>query len=279
MDSNLDSKTVDGFGSEWKKYDQSKLPDEEHSLLFGNYFSIFPWHLVDEKSIGFDMGCGSGRWAKLVAPHVGTLFCVDPSDAIYVAEKNLQKQPNCIFFKRSVGDYIADDNSMDFGYSLGVLHHVPDIERGLRDCVKLLKVGAPFLLYLYYSFDNQSRFYKVLWYTSNILRLIIARLPDPLKSWTCLLIAAVVYLPLARLSLILEKVRFSQSMVNKIPLNFYRKLSFYTMKTDALDRFGTRLEKRFSKGEIFTLMKNAGLDQIKFSGKAPYWCAVGIKRF
>jgi 2-polyprenyl-3-methyl-5-hydroxy-6-metoxy-1,4-benzoquinol methylase len=44
---------------------------------------------------------------------------------------------------------------MDFGYSLGVLHHIPDAQKALSDCVKKLKLGAPFLVYLYYSFDNR----------------------------------------------------------------------------------------------------------------------------
>ena len=44
--------------------------------------------------------------------------------------------------------------------------------------------------------------------------------------------------------MILEKFGID---VSSVPLNDYRKKSFYFMKTDALDRFGTRLEKRFSK--------------------------------
>ena len=33
------------------------------------------------------MGCGSGRWASLVAPRVGHLNCIDPSSAIDVAKR------------------------------------------------------------------------------------------------------------------------------------------------------------------------------------------------
>ena len=49
------------------------------------------------------------------------------------------------------------------------------------------------------------------------------------------------------------------------------------MSTDSLDRFGTRLEKRFTKYEIIEMMRSCGLTDIKFSEKAPYWVAVGIK--
>ena len=50
------------------------------------------------------------------------------------------------------------------------------------------------------------------------------------------------------------------------------------MKTDSRDRFGTPLEKRFTRLEITEMMQIAGLDNIKFSDRTPYWCAVGQKK-
>jgi len=50
------------------------------------------------------------------------------------------------------------------------------------------------------------------------------------------------------------------------------------MRTDALDRFGTRLEQRFTKKQIIKMMKNSGLEDISFSEENPYWVAVGFKR-
>ncbi len=47
------------------------------------------------------------------------------------------------------------------------------------------------------------------------------------------------------------------------------------MRNDALDRFGTRLEKRFTREEVIAVMVAAGLDGIKVSDSAPFWCAVG----
>ena len=121
---NIDHLTVEGFGDEWNRFDQSSLSNEEHKRYFDMYFSIFPKDILNENSVGFDLGCGSGRWAKLVAPHVGTLKCIDPSNAIEVAKANLRENLNCEFFKAGVDNMPIDDNSMDFGYSLGVLHHI-----------------------------------------------------------------------------------------------------------------------------------------------------------
>ena len=88
------------------------------------------------------------------------------------------------------------------------------------------------------------------------------------------IIAMCIYWPLARLSYIIEKLGYD---VSNMPLSSYKKVSFYTMKTDALDRFGTKLEKRFTKIQIVEMMKESGLINIKFNNKSPFWVAVGEK--
>jgi ubiquinone/menaquinone biosynthesis C-methylase UbiE len=272
---NIDSKTVDGFGYEWTRFDQSELSEKEHRELFDNYFSLFPWDVLAENAKGFDIGCGSGRWAKLVAPRVGHLYCIDPSSALDVARKNLSHFSNCDFYNAAVDSIPLKDSSMDFCYSLGVLHHVPDTKAGIKACVEKLKVGAPFLIYLYSSFDNRPWWFIAIWRLSNGLRKVISRLPNELRFFTSQIIALLVYFPLAKTSRLLESIGVN---VNKIPLSFYRNCSFYTMRTDALDRLGTRLEKRFSKRQILLMMENAGLERIKFSENMPYWCAVGFRK-
>jgi len=273
--SNIDLKTVEGFGDEWVRFDQSKLSEEELLRRFKQYFSIFPFEYLSNKSIGFDMGCGSGRWAKLIAPQVGMLHCIDPSSALKVAKKNLKKYSNCTFHNASVDCLPMKDNSMDFGYSLGVLHHIPNPTKGLQKCIEKLKPGAPFLLYFYYAFDDRPLWFKFIWSLSNFLRICISRLPHFARYIVSQLIAILIYLPLAYISLILEKVGFN---VKNIPLSFYRNTSFYSMRTDALDRFGTRLEHRYTKKQIKQMMEDSGLENISFSSNMPYWCSLGFKK-
>ena len=164
------------------------------------------------------------------------------------------------------------EGSMDFGYSLGVLHHLPNPEEGVKSCTAKLKPGAPFLLYLYYAFDNRPVWFRMLWRVSNMGRLVIARLPAWLRIVFADMTAVLCYWPLARTALLLERCGYD---VSSFPLAFYRDLSFYTMRTDAFDRFGTRVEHRFTRQQITRMMTAAGLVDIRFSDRAPYWCAVG----
>jgi len=272
---NIDSKTVDGFGDEWNKFNQNNLDEKELIQNFESYFEIFPWENLSADAVGFDLGCGSGRWARLVAPRVRSLICIDASQkALEVAKQNLKNQSNCEFFQASVEKIPLKDNSMDFGYSLGVLHHVPDTQAGVSACVQKLKKDAPFLLYLYYNFDNRPFWFRWLWKITDIFRQIISRFPTKFRHLVAEIIAAVIYYPIARFELGLEKLGFN---VSSFPLSVYRDRSFYLMRTDALDRFGTRLEQRFTAKQIEVMMKEAGLKNIRFSQKTPFWCAVGIK--
>ena len=272
--SNIDKQTVASFGDEWSRFDQRSMSDQEAGKVFAEYFSVFPWNDLPDKAEGFDMGCGSGRWARQVAPKVGCLHCIDPSDAIDVAKANLKSFDNLIFHRASVDGKCIPSDSQDFGYSLGVLHHVPDTQAAIRSCVDLLKSGAPLLLYLYYAFENRSWWFRATWRLSDLGRRLICRLPPLLKHALTDMIALLVYLPLATLCRILET---HGCKVAGIPLSYYRKHSFYTMRTDARDRFGTPLESRFTRAQITQMMECAGLLGITFSEAAPFWCVVGIK--
>jgi SAM-dependent methyltransferase len=274
---NIDPSTVLGFGDEWERFDQADLDEQELDVLFTRYFSIFPWSILKDDAVGFDMGCGSGRWAKLVAPRIGVLHCIDPSSALEVAKRNLSEYSNCFFHNSSVDSLNIPEASMDFGYSLGVLHHVPDTAAGIQSCAKLLKPGAPFLLYLYYAFDNKPKWFRRLWLISDVLRRCVSKLPHRARYLVSQLIAIILYWPLARFALFAEWLRVSDEHIQALPLSAYRGLSFYTMRTDALDRFGTCLEQRFTRIEITKMMEIAGFKNISFSNNLPYWCAVGFR--
>lgn len=275
MRKNVDLETVKSFGDEWSRFDQSAIEGAEASRIFDEYFSVFPWNELPNNASGFDMGCGSGRWARLMAPKVGHLHCIDPSSALDVAKRNLADQANVSFHQASVDDGILPANSQDFGYSLGVLHHIPDTGAALRSCVDMLKPGAPFLVYLYYAFDNRPLAFKLAWRFSDLLRRGIHRLPARLKHLVTDTLAVLVYWPLAKISMLGERLGFD---VSNVPLSYYRHNSFYTMRTDSRDRFGTPLEQRFNRSQIESMMQAAGLVNIRFSERAPFWCAVGLKR-
>lgn len=273
---NIDIDVVKDFGDEWARFDQKGVSSEELRRQFEEYFSIFPWSSLPANATGFDLGCGSGRWAYHVAQRVGTLHCIDPAgEALAVARSNLSTLSNCEFHQAGVDNLPLEDGSMDFGYSLGVLHHVPDTRKGLADCVRKLRSGAPMLIYLYYAFDNRPTWFRAIWRASDVVRRCVSVLPAGPKVMVTNVIAYFVYWPLSRTARLLSLLGLN---VNAFPLSAYRDKSLYTLKTDARDRFGTRLEQRFTKEQIKNMMTTAGLERIQFRDGTPYWCAVGTRR-
>jgi hypothetical protein len=157
-----------------------------------------------------------------------------------------------------------------------VLHHIPDTFAAMRKCVKKVKRGGYFLVYLYYNLDNCGAVYRLLFKASNFFRGIISRMPSIIKKVICDIIAISIYFPLAKTSLIVKKIGL-EKISGSMPLSYYSDKSFWIMKNDALDRFGTPLEQRFSKKQIVRMMQRSGLSNIVVSESKPYWHAIGQK--
>jgi SAM-dependent methyltransferase len=265
---NLDAATVEGFGKEWSRFPQELLTDRERAEVFAQYFSLIDWTKKPQRAL--DMGCGSGRWDVLVVPLVGELVAADASpEALEVAKRNV-RAPNVSFVECSPETLPFPDGHFDFIFSLGVLHHVPDTPAAIRNLASKLAPGGRLLLYLYYAFDNRPAWFRHIWKLSDLLRRCVSRLPFSLRYAMSQIAALFVYWPLARTAKYLP-------VPDSWPLKFYADRSFYFMRTDALDRFGTRLEKRFTKQQIDLMLKAARLEDTRFSDNAPYWVCSAIK--
>lgn len=260
--SNVDRETVSGFGQEWSTFTQRALGDAERRQLFDRYFRLIDWSQKPARCL--DMGCGSGRWAVLAAPLVDELVAADASrEALEVARQNVHA-PNVSFVESSPDNLPFPDGHFDLIFSLGVLHHLPDTAGAIRTLARKLRPGGTLLLYLYYAFDTRPAWFRALWKVTDLMRRLISRAPFPLRYGLTQVIAGLVYWPLARVAKYLP-------VPDSWPLKFYADRSFYCMRTDALDRFGTRLEKRFTRPQIMAMLDSAGLIGIRFSASAPYW--------
>ena len=272
---NENTKIIEEFGDEWTKFTYSKIDTKKLKKNFNEYFSIVPKNFISKKSIGFDMGCGTGRWAQFVASKVKHLNCVEPSNAIDVAKYNLRNFKNISYYKETIDVCSIKKKTQDFGYCLGVLHHIPNTQKGLIDCGKLLKKGSPFLIYMYYNFENKPLWFRLIWKSSDIFRKLISRLPKKIKMFFCEIIAFTVYFTFAKIAYYLEKIGIN---VENLPLSEYRNKPFYQSRQYELNRFGTRLEQRFSKYQIIKMLEKAGFHRIKFSKSPPYCCCIAFKK-
>jgi len=274
---NIDPHTVSSFGEEWSSF--HGFSEKDILALGEQYFDIVHPGLLDESSQLADIGCGSGRFIKylrLKYPAV-SVTGIDPSSAILAADNLVGKDDKVTLIQAAADNIPFPDGHFDLVYSLGVLHHIPDTAKALKDCVKKVKKDGHFLVYLYYNLDNKPYYFKIIFFLSNLIRRVVSRMPAGLKKAFCAFLAIVLYMPFVLLCRFLRVIGVPKRIRQNIPLQVYENQSFYIIRNDSLDRFGTPLEQRFSRKQIQAMMEEAGLAHIVFSEKTPYWHAIGQK--
>ncbi|HEY5464517.1 MAG TPA: class I SAM-dependent methyltransferase [Hanamia sp.] len=271
---NIDKKVVDEFGDEWLKFYEHD--DELVEKGGSEYFDILNKEMVNAKTYALDIGCGTGRWTKYLSKKVGFIEAVDPSNAIFAADKLLGEIKNVRLSQASIDTLPFADETFDFVMSIGVLHHIPDTRKALFDCVKKVKKGGYFFVYLYYNLEKRGPYYTALFKLSDLVRKIVSRFPGKLKHFVCDVLAIIFYMPFILAGRFFEFLGF-KDLAKRMPLHGYQNRSFFMVRNDTLDRFGTRLEQRFSAEEIKEMMQSAGLTDIVISPGIPLYHAIGKK--
>ena len=270
---NLDTEIVGSFGSEWKRF--GWFSDSAIETTAGEYFDIVPHDVLAGVANAIDVGCGSGRWSRYLSRRVGFVESIDPSDAVLSASELNRDRSNVRVTRASIDAIPFADGSFDFAICLGVIHHLPDPSLALRQVVQKVRLGGHVLVYVYYKLDQRGPFYKSLFLLADVVRRGVSRLPNRLKSWVCDLIAFLVYLPLVGLARLASRVSGHREATDEMPLAYYQNKSLQEIRTDALDRFGTAVERRFTREEFVALMEVAGLEETVVSPGAPFWHGMG----
>ena len=169
--------TARSFGYEWQAFSEM-LPDYEANFRW--YFERFTLDVFAGKRV-LDAGCGTGRHTFHMAQNgAREVIAMDFSQAIEVAARNNRENPNTHFVQADIYHPPFPPDSFDFIYSLGVLHHLPDPEKGFQTLLPLLRAGGFLNIYLYWNLEGEAVWRRVALEIVTQARHITTRLPHAL---------------------------------------------------------------------------------------------------
>jgi len=265
--------TARSFGYEWQQFSEM-LPEYEKNFRW--YFERFSAEAFSGKRV-LDAGCGTGRHTFHVARNgAREVIAMDLSQAIEVAARNNRQNANTHFIQADIYHPPFPPASFDFVYSLGVLHHLPDPEKGFRTLLPLLRADGFINVYLYWNLKGEALWRRVALAAVTQARRISTRLPHALLKKLSWAIAAGFQVALMLPARALDRFALTRPLADRIPLGHYRKYSFRVLYTDQFDRFSAPIENRYSQAQVAEWFGRAGLEDVVILGGAG-WRASGRK--
>jgi len=163
------------YGRLWDKFNVDNYLKETHELIKDRFKNTdFDFESLKGKKV-LDLGCGSGRFAIALAMlGAGTSYGIDLGKASIENCRAIAKKVNLNnvhFDVGSVLDLPYEDNTFDFIFCNGVLHHTTDMEKGIQEMYRVLKSGAPAFLYLYADGG-------IYWYSRKRMQKVIKKIPQ-----------------------------------------------------------------------------------------------------
>jgi SAM-dependent methyltransferase len=249
----LKHSTAESFGYEWKRFHRLF---ESYKQNFLNY--IQPYRETDlTGKIILDAGCGVGRhtyWAaKFGAQDV---IGMDVSDAVEPAERNCRELTNAHIVQADIY-HPPFRKIFDYIFSIGVLHHLPDPEKGFRSLARHCAPNGVLLLWVYGRKHNNAAVYLY-----EPLRFFTRRLPKKVLMPLCHPFAFVVEL-LNQLSKGLEKIPGMKRVARKVPFYYYTMFPYEVKVNDAFDVLATPKSRYYRMETIRGWFERAGFQRIR----------------
>lgn len=240
---------------------------------FLNYISPLKPEFFKGK-FGLDAGCGFGRHLYNAALFGAKMVGMDFSDAIESSRKNTQMLKNVYLVKGDIYNPPFTDNAFDFIYSIGVLHHLPDPEKGFQSLLRFVKKGGAIFIWVY----SDTR--KITNALLGFVRIFTTRMPFAILKAVCFISAVLDYLIISSFKL-LAKSRFLNKVIEKITfdrIKLYMRYPFQVAYADWFDRLSAPIRFYYSADGLRGWAKRAGLKNVVISPTGKYgWRLYGEK--
>jgi len=162
------------------------------------------------------------------------------------------------------------DKKIDFVISHGVIHHLPDPEKGFKKLIPAVKEGGEIFIWVY----GKDPIVPVI----ELLRKILHKTPKFITkaiSWffaILLLFFKIVYLAL-------NKIPGCKKLAERVPYKQYAVRNFYEMHCTVMDKLFVPVVNYYDKPELELWFKSANLKNISITSRdGNSWSCYGVKQ-
>lgn len=267
MNSNdeLKQRTIHDFGEQWTQYRKNEGYYASAGLLADIIEPLLPIADIGGKRVA-EIGSGTGRIVNMLldagAKHV---VAVEPSAAFEVLRQNVSESGS-VTMLNVPGDMLPASGDLDFVFSIGVLHHIPDPAPVLRAAYHALKPGGTMLAWIYGREGNEA--YLAI---SEPLRIVTRRLPH-------VMLVALVWGLYPVLAAYIGLAKHLRVPLSRYLNGFLAKLSPAQRRLVMYDQLNPAYAKYYTREEARSLLEDAGFSNVRIHHRHGYsWTVVGEK--
>ena len=200
-----------------------------------------------------DAGCGEGiDLASVSLSEPVTAIGVELSNGgIAATSARIEGLPQARLIQGNVLSLPFGNAIFDGAYSYGVVHHTIDPEGAVREIARVLKPGAPLLLYVYEDFSGRALGARIALVIINAFRRFVAAMSPANIRRFCGLVAPLVYVTCTWPS---RHFAFAKSF----PYPATQNPTLASLVPDLYDRFAAPIEQRYSEQGARALAEQAG---------------------
>ncbi|MGV8163180.1 MAG: class I SAM-dependent methyltransferase [Candidatus Nanoarchaeia archaeon] len=251
----LKSRTADSFGFEWLAYPKILSQFERD---WARYFNPYIYKKDIKGLVVADFGCGMAKHGYFIGKYNAKKYIgVDLSEAVDAAYDNTNKF-NSLIVQADIYSLPLKGEIVDLFYSIGVLHHLPDPEKGFQSITKLMKKNSRIFIWVYGKHNNKRAKYLY-----DPIRLVTTKIPKKLLYGLC-------YVPASALHAANESYKFFDKVglkrIAKLhPFKYYSMFPFRFKVSDSFDVFATPKQVYYEMNEIDGWFNHAGLKNHKLA--------------
>jgi SAM-dependent methyltransferase len=247
--------TAQAFGYQWKSF--SAL-DQRYERQFLDWIRPVEPSFFRGKRV-LEGGCGKGRHTALAAAFgAHDVVALDVSEAVDVAYRNVGGNP-------AVHIVQADLNRppvkrvFDYAFSVGVLHHIPDPERGFHALISRVRAGGHVSVWVYGREGNGWIVHLV----SPLRERVTSRLPHAALQPLALVMTLPVFVATRTIYRPLRGTRVGTRLPYAAYLQYIADFPFREQRTIVFDHLVAPVAYYLRREEFAAWFDRAGLADVR----------------